>query len=701
MSAARSREPGAIRRERIDQSASARRPSRLRGTGERGNNSAMPNSSFIAVVVLNYGSAPLIAENIAALTTTDDAAGFRVVVVDNYSSEAERHRIRSLCTERGWTAVLLDTNAGFSGGENAGLVAARKLGAESFLLLNPDAAISPATVAALAAHVQDHPMELVGPRITRPDGSTWAAGSAVDLRTGRIRGRHGLRDLTDHEVPWLTGACLAFSDQLLQQTGGLPEGYFLYWEDVDFSQQVRKAGGTLAIREDLTVMHDAGGTQRTGDDDRQFSDLYFFYNCRNRLVFASRQLDRAGVARWMLATPRQSWQIVLRGGRRQLLRSPKPLLAAVRGSAAGLGMAVRGLLGRRRTADPLRLAESRVDSAEDDQSPVVALMSFPSRPPKANPYRLLLERGLRNAPGLEIKYFSWRTALLGSYQVFHVHWPEILLNGSTRWKSAARHVLFVLFLLRMRARRLALVRTMHNLELPSGIGPITTALLRAAERQTDLWIRLNDSTDLPADKPGATILHGHYRPWYGEQRRSEVVPGRLIFYGLIRRYKGVPSLVRAFTGSQDQQLSLHVLGRPSSPGLAEEIREAAGDDPRVDLQLAFVEDADLVAEITAAELVVLPYQEMHNSAAVLTALSLDRRLLVPDNEVNRKLAAEVGPGWIHTYDTEISAEVIAGALEIVRAEQPTGRPDLSRRDWDLGGVQHADAYRAALRFARR
>jgi len=242
---------------------------------------------------------------------------------------------------------------------------------------------------------------------------------------------------------------------------------------------------------------------------------------------------------------------------------------------------------------------------------------------------------------------------------------------------------------------------MHNLELPKDIDPFETFLLRETERRTDLWIRLNTSTDLPVDRPGATILHGHYRDWYGTHPRSEQVPGRLIFYGLVRRYKGVPALVEAFTGSEDRHLSLHVVGKPSTSELADEIRSAAGNDPRVDLQLEFVEDPQLVAEITAAELVVLPYQEMHNSAAVLTALSLDRPLLVPDNEVNRKLAAEVGPGWIHTYTGNINAQVIAATLAAVRHDRPSGRPDLEQRDWDLGGVQHANAYRAARRFARR
>ncbi len=299
--------------------------------------------SVVAVVVVNYGSTALIRRNLHPLA---GAADCRVVVVDNYSDDTERDQVEQLCREHGWTPVLLETNTGFGGGVNAGLDRAAELGADSYILLNPDAVIDLVTVRRLADHVGRHPVDLVTPRIIRPDGTTWTEGFAVDLHTGRMRSRPGLRDLRPTEAPWLTGACLAFSAELLERVGGMPDGYFLYWEDVDFSMRVLAAGGSLVVRDDLTVVHDEGGTQREDSRPavRKLSDRYYFYNCRNRLVFAARFLDRRGLRAWITATPRQSWLILLRGGRRQLLRSPRPLAAAVGGSVAGLAIAVRAVL---------------------------------------------------------------------------------------------------------------------------------------------------------------------------------------------------------------------------------------------------------------------------------------------------------------------------------------------------------------------
>jgi len=639
----------------------------------------------IAVVVVNYGSIAMIEENFTAIS---DLPGCEIVVVDNFSTADEQDSVRETCDRHGWTAVLSENNTGFGPGVNAGVQRGRALGADAFLLINPDAIIDGATINDLHRGIHQHPDALIAPRVIRPDGRTWSAGSSVDLRSGRIRSRAGLRDLESYELGWLSGACLAVSRELMDRVGGLADGYFLYWEDVDFSMRVQEAGGSLIVREDLTVVHAEGGTQDVGDHGRRLSDLYYFYNCRNRLVFGASTRSPIEVLRWIAVTPRESWRILLRGGRRQLLQSGSPLSAAVRGSLAGIRIALHDLVRPRRAVPPL-----------DDTRQVIALMSFPATRPLGNPYRLLLEEGLRNAPGLTIKHFSWRTALLGDYDVFHVHWPEILLEGTTPMKTAARRLFFVLFMIRMRLRHIPIVRTLHNLELPGDIDPVEVALLRAMERQTTAWIRLNTSTELPSRRPGATILHGHYRDWYGRYAKAGQVPGRIVFHGLVRRYKNVPALVTAFRGVTDPSASLHVLGKPSTPELADRIRAAAGDDSRIRLELSFVDDAELVAAITSAELVVLPYQEMHNSAAVLTALSLDRPVLVPDNEVNRKLAAEVGPGWIHTYTGDISTAALEDALAAVHCDRPAGRPDLDDRDWDLGGVQHADAYRLALRSA--
>jgi beta-1,4-mannosyltransferase len=330
----------------------------------------------------------------------------------------------------------------------------------------------------------------------------------------------------------------------------------------------------------------------------------------------------------------------------------------------------------------------------------VVLQSFPQPRPTTNPYVVMLRAALEDIPGVRVLTFTWRRALTARYDVFHVHWPEILVAGHSPLKALVRQFLFAALLLRLRATRTPLVRTVHNLELPQGISRREVALLRWAERWTALRIRVNETTDLGADTPVETVVHGHYCGWYAAHQRRDRRPGRLTFVGQVRRYKGVDRLVGAFREASDDALSLHVAGRPTSDGLADELRAAAADDPRIVLSLDFLPDAALVAEVTEAELVVLPYREMHNSGGVLAALSLGTPVLVPDNATNRQLAAEVGPGWVHTIAGPLTGAALEGALDRLRAAPPTAPPDLSRRDWDRAGAAHLAAYRRARELVR-
>ncbi|WP_220484060.1 glycosyltransferase [Microlunatus kandeliicorticis] len=312
---------------------------------------------------------------------------------------------------------------------------------------------------------------------------------------------------------------------------------------------------------------------------------------------------------------------------------------------------------------------------------------------------IMLKEALAAVPGVTVLSFGWRRALTARFDVFHVHWPEILVSGRTPARAWVRRLLFVAFVLRLRLRRVPIVRTVHNLELPSGIPPVEVRLLQWLDRQVAGYVVLNAFTPTPDRRPAALVPHGHYRDWFARHPARAAEEGRIGYFGLIRRYKGVEDLVRAFVTIDDPTVRLSVAGRPSGPDLVRAIEQAAGGDPRVELRFGFLDDASLVDQVTRSRLVVLPYRHMHNSGGALTALSLDRPVLVPDNEVNRALQEEVGATWVQTYTGELTGEDLRRALQAVTGL--TGQPDLSARAWNLAGLAHRDAFLAARSRARR
>lgn len=293
----------------------------------------------LAVVVVAYGSSALLAQNLVPLSRED--TGALVVVVDNRTDAAERDRVAALADAEGWVLVAPDANLGFGEGNRAGVEAARARGATAVLLLNPDASVAAVDVRRLLDAVRADPSALVGPRIVRPDGSMWSEGSDLYLDDGSIRSRR--RRIAGRPIAeWLTGACLLLSMELWDRVGGFHPAYFLYWEDVDLSWAVTASGGTVRLVPEATAVHAEGGTQDGADHSTAGgakSPVYYYYNVRNRLVFAALRLDPETRRSWRRHTLRVSWEILMQGGRRQLSRPGRTVLPVLRGLRDGLRFA--------------------------------------------------------------------------------------------------------------------------------------------------------------------------------------------------------------------------------------------------------------------------------------------------------------------------------------------------------------------------
>lgn len=291
-----------------------------------------------AVIVVNYASTTLVAETLGALAAA--RPDLLVVLVDSFSTIEERRRAEALAGSRSWTFVATERNVGFGVGVNLGAESAARQGAERLLLLNPDATIDAESVAVLESAVTDDPLTLAAPRILRPDGSVWSAGSDVYLADGRIRSSlQRSRFAGAERRAWLTGACVMIDRTLWDRIGGFRDDYFLYWEDVDLSWRVEEAGGRLALCESATAVHAEGGTQGEGrsTSGERKSDVYYFYNIRNRLVFAALNLEGAPLRAWNrpLLSARIAYEVLLQGGRRQLVEHPGLVLLAWRAVREG------------------------------------------------------------------------------------------------------------------------------------------------------------------------------------------------------------------------------------------------------------------------------------------------------------------------------------------------------------------------------
>ncbi|MDQ1730299.1 MAG: beta,4-mannosyltransferase [Pseudonocardiales bacterium] len=319
--------------------------------------------------------------------------------------------------------------------------------------------------------------------------------------------------------------------------------------------------------------------------------------------------------------------------------------------------------------------------------------------PTTNPYLIQLVSSVSGE--VDVSTFSWWAALRGNFDVLHIHWPEVMLRDPSSIKTWLRRLAFLALLLRIRLGGRALVRTMHN-RAPHEPGSRSERwLLSLSERLTTVWIRLNESAHPPGSAPVATIAHGDYRDWYIGAELPPMQPGTLLYFGLVRPYKGIDRLLDAFAESTDPGMSLRISGKAEAGALRERIEAAQRADRRITAQLRFLTDPEVAHEMGCAEMIVLPYRDMFNSGSLLLALSLGRPVLVPSTEVTEQLADEVGRDWVICYSGELSSETLSSALAATRRPGRTREPDLSRRSWDHIGSQHVAAYRQAASLSGR
>ena len=314
----------------------------------------------------------------------------------------------------------------------------------------------------------------------------------------------------------------------------------------------------------------------------------------------------------------------------------------------------------------------------------------------------------------EVDGITLRRALTGRYDVWHVHWPDDFLS----YPSATRATVYVaaelVLFLCARLRGAALVWTVHDLGPHESRHPaLETLFWRLFIPMVDGIVSLSETArdealaQFPTLRrvPTAVVPHGHYRPAYPDpvSRRDARAQFDLpatarvaTFFGRIRPYKNVPSLIEAFRQWTDPDARLLVAGNPSAEALQTTITEAADGDARITTALRFIEEREVPPLFGASNLVVLPYDDIMHSGTALLALSFDRPVLVPDRGAMSELQARVGVDWVRTYDGPLAADVLADAMGWAESQERAGRAPLDALDWGPLARSTLDLYRRAV-----
>lgn len=335
------------------------------------------------------------------------------------------------------------------------------------------------------------------------------------------------------------------------------------------------------------------------------------------------------------------------------------------------------------------------DKPYGDLQRLKVMTSFGARRAGTNPYITQLATALNGEAEIELLPFTWWGALTGNHQVFHLHWAEVLIASPSLIGRTKKRLLMIALNLSWRLRGHPVVRTVHNLD-PREANWIDRRLIAATERHASHEIHLNEMAFANTAMPATLIPHGDYQTWFSSIPRSDPVPGRVGYVGLIRPYKGLESLIRAYADARTRApaMSLTIAGRPSSSAIAEAITDFADRVEGITLDLQYVSDRQMVQIVTQSSIIALPYTRLDNSGAALAALSLSRPILVPRNATTEALADEVGQEWVYFFENELDGETLRGCVAAATGLPQDAKPDLSRRAWATAGSAHLGAYRS-------
>ncbi|MDD7963506.1 capsular polysaccharide synthesis protein [Microbacterium thalli] len=314
--------------------------------------------------------------------------------------------------------------------------------------------------------------------------------------------------------------------------------------------------------------------------------------------------------------------------------------------------------------------------------------------PDGNPYTRLLVASLHGRALSET--FTWRRALFGTYDVFHLHWPEHLVTHKGR-VSHLRAVLLVLLTMRLQLSKTPVIRTVHNLTPHATLDPLALATVRLLERRAKRDIHMTAATRSKSAStvPSELIPHGHYRAEIDPSiNPTPATPTELLYFGPIHDYKGVDELVRIFRTSPIEG-NLRIQGRVMSDRL--DLHEIAGDDARISLHLEHLGSAELQTLVMKSTAVVLPYRKLDNSGAALYALSLNKPILVPETSATLLLQREFGPEWVVTWQGALTPGKLTAAWKLVNRSIRSASVNMSTRDWETIGRRTAEIYTDAAR----
>jgi GT2 family glycosyltransferase len=282
----------------------------------------------IAAVIVNWNQADLTIRAVRSIQGMVES----IYIVDNDSRDDEFIKLVAAFDDSDVRLIRAETNLGYAGGNNLAADAALAAGHDALMIMNNDALAEPRAIETLRGYLDIHPAVGVAmPTVLSIDGLTVLHGRCrLRLWSGAVRWE-GV-GLSADEIPvlpqptdYVSGEAFLCRAEVIRQCGFFDERFFCYYEDVDWSVRVVRAGWRLDYVPGAHFLHEVGGSGA--------SITGAFYRARNLILLQRYGLGRSrggALVRSLMPLGRSATVHLLRGRGRPAQQVVAGVLAGLR-----------------------------------------------------------------------------------------------------------------------------------------------------------------------------------------------------------------------------------------------------------------------------------------------------------------------------------------------------------------------------------
>ncbi len=257
---------------------------------------------LISIITVNYNALEVTCEMIESVRR-NSYPNIELIVVDNASADNPEWYLQKHYPEVKF--IRSEQNLGFAGGNNLGI---RECAGDFLFFLNNDAELTDGALETLLEVFVKFPRAgIASPKIcyysakpgSEQDVIQYAGTTHVHPFTARNSTLgEGQADTGQFsklkETAYAHGAAMMVPGTVVEAVGGLPEVFFLYYEELDWCEMIRRKGYGVYIEPNATVYH------KESFSVNKISALKTYYLTRNRILFMRRNRTKTQLAGFLL-----------------------------------------------------------------------------------------------------------------------------------------------------------------------------------------------------------------------------------------------------------------------------------------------------------------------------------------------------------------------------------------------------------------